>query len=170
MLIREHYARNEIKWQHEVICLSLNWVFLAGGPPYIFLVLHLDKLNEKWDSIGMCCSLFFSVLYFFFWSKCKTWQTKCSHVSRQRIHSHRTFSRVGCMRRQWKHWVKFAMDSEEFCSYSSALGLFYPAGYSLVSLSCLEEGLTAAPAGAARITKVKDYLHMVFLTRKREIL
>ena len=24
MLIREHYARNEIKWQHEVICLSLN--------------------------------------------------------------------------------------------------------------------------------------------------
>lgn len=35
MLIREHYARNEIKWQHEVICLSLNWVFLAGGffPP-----------------------------------------------------------------------------------------------------------------------------------------
>ena len=41
-------------------------------------------------------------------------------------------------------------------------------------LSCshaLEERLTAAAAaGAARITKVKDYLHMVFLTRKREVL
>lgn len=64
-------------------------------------------------------------------------------------------------------------DSDEFCSYSSVLGLFYPAGCSLVLLSCLEEGLTAAAAaaaGAARITKVKDYLHMVFLTRKREVL
>lgn len=31
----------------------------------------------------------------------------------------------------------------------------------------LEERLSAA-AGAARITTVKDYLHMVFLTRKRK--
>lgn len=28
----------------------------------------------------------------------------------------------------------------------------------------------AAAVGAARITKVKDYLHMVFLSRKREVL
>lgn len=71
------------------------------------------------------------------------------------------------------HSVKIACDSDEFCSYSSVPSLFYPAGCSLVSFSCLEEGLTAAAAaaaGAARITKVKDYLHMVFLTRKREVL
>jgi len=66
--------------------------------------------------------------------------------------------------------VKIACDSDELCSYSSVLGLFHPAGDSLVLLSCLEERLTAAAVGAARITKVKDYLHMVFLTRKREVL
>ncbi len=64
MLIREHYARNEIKWQHEVICLSLNWVFLAGGifPPN-FLLLHLDKLNARltWhvDFFVLQCVMFF---------------------------------------------------------------------------------------------------------------
>lgn len=58
-----------------------------------------------------------------------------------------------------------------FAVLSSVLGLFYPAGYSLALLSCSGERLTAAAAaGAARITKVKDYLHMVFLTRKREVL
>lgn len=127
MLIREHYARNEIKWQHEVICLSLNWVFLAGGffPPKIFLVLHLDKLNlrsgRRMEFFVLQCVMFlFKNIHF------KKWQLKCFiltflSVSGQRLHS-RTFPPAGCTRRQWMHWVKIACDSDEFCSYSSALG------------------------------------------------
>lgn len=176
MLIREHYARNEIKWQHEVICLSLNWVFLAGGIfPLNFLVLHLDKLNVRYGwhvkFFVLQCVRFFLLVYMK-----KIAIKMCDSllflaVSGQRTHSCCTFFPAGCTRGQWMHWVKIACDSDEFCSYSSVLGLFYPAGYSLVLLSCLEERLTAAAAaGAARITKVKDYLHMAFLTRKREVL
>lgn len=63
MLIRGHYARNEIKWQREVICLSVNWVFLAGGVCFFFLpfhflsLLHLNESNE--GNVAECLKIIF---------------------------------------------------------------------------------------------------------------
>lgn len=77
MLIREHYARNEIKWQHEVICLSLNWVFLAGGffPPNFLGFAFRLELNARFHwACGVLCP---SVWCFSFGTYRKKWQLKC---------------------------------------------------------------------------------------------
>lgn len=77
MLIRGHYARNEIKWQREVICLSVNWVFLAGGVCF-FSSLRLSlafafkwikwrecgRMLENHFFVSRCC--FFYFLFFAF--------------------------------------------------------------------------------------------------------
>lgn len=74
MLIRGHYARNEIKWQREVICLSVNWVFLAGGVCF-FLPLSLafafkwikwrkcGRMLENHFFVSRCCFLLSQCLF-----------------------------------------------------------------------------------------------------------
>lgn len=70
------------------------------------------------------------------------------------------------LRRWWRHWVKIGYsDSQPFLCAGFVLSL-------RLSLTLGWKGwaAVAAAVGAARITKVKDYLHTVFLTRKREVL
>lgn len=170
MLIREHYARNEIKWQHEVVCLSLNWVFLAGEHPtpvFFPWVLHSDQLNVISGCVVLCPSV--CDLYSYFGTNVKIWRIKSCVFQDNRYIQTVPFRPAGCRRRQWVLWARLVRDSDDLYSYSSVLGSFYPAPPCLAPRAW-KRGLSSKHVGAARITKVKDYLHMVFLTRKREVL
>lgn len=97
-------------------------------------------------------------------------------VSGQQIHSDRTFPPCRLQERTMNALSEICPALQmTFAVIPLRRGLFYPAVDSPLSRSpCfwkkgLAEGSKQA-VGAARITKVKDYLHMVFLTRKREVL
>lgn len=133
--------------------------------PQISWFLHLDKLNVRFgwqvEFFVLECVMFFFLVHT--WKKKKEKRKKAIKmfysrvfvaVAGQRIHSCCTFFPVGCMRGQWMHWAKIACDSDEFCSYSSVLGLFYPAGYSLVLLSCFgREAHSSSSSGSGKNNK-----------------